>query len=114
MAPLPIRFDDTHAGDQAVAEGILSYDDLAGIMDDGEWPETSRPLSDREAEAMANLVEISHLTKDVFKDIMKTRFWLRRPTWLLEDRSPIEMASVPGGIEKVREVLVRIAHGFAA
>ena len=80
------------------------------------YPETKEDsvrnsISERLSSA-TSVAELERLLLEIFVSERDATYWWTAPHPMLEGAAPRDVATGPDGVEKVRQVLVGMSHGF--
>jgi putative toxin-antitoxin system antitoxin component (TIGR02293 family) len=76
--------------------------------------EAGNRLSPEESDRAFRLARITELAERVFGEEVKAHRWLRKPSPMLEGRTPISLLKSEAGAELVEQALHRIDYGMFA
>ena len=71
-------------------------------------------LTADQSDRLARVLRIIQEAEITFGDTRKARIWLRRPTPLLDNETPLDRLDTDIGTQQVGDLLGRISHGIAA
>jgi putative toxin-antitoxin system antitoxin component (TIGR02293 family) len=105
------------AVDEVLASGRLSLAELDRLALSRKTLAHRRTLGRLTAEQSDRLARVLRIVKeaeDTFGDAQKAHAWLRRPSRLLDNESPLDRLDTDMGAHQVEALLGRISHGVAA
>jgi putative toxin-antitoxin system antitoxin component (TIGR02293 family) len=109
---LPIRVVD-----QVLADGRLTISELDRLAIPRKTlahRRTIGTLTPEQSDRLSRLLRVIEDAEITFGDRKKAHDWLRRPTPLLDNESPLDRLDTDIGTRQVEMLLGRIAHGIAA
>jgi putative toxin-antitoxin system antitoxin component (TIGR02293 family) len=71
-------------------------------------------LTAEQSDRLARVLRLIEEAEATFGDSAKAHAWLRRPSALLDNESPLDRLDTDIGAHQVESMLGRIAHGIAA
>lgn len=112
------QFDVELGGDaaEAVRKHIdLSVDEIAALLDISPRTMSRRlkggRLTPLESDRLYRFARLFEQALDIFGSDEKARLWLKKEQVALGGRVPLQVARYEPGVQEVRNVLGRIAHG---
>jgi putative toxin-antitoxin system antitoxin component (TIGR02293 family) len=103
--------------DQVLADGRLSaaeLDRLALPRKTLAHRRTLGSLTPEQSDRLSRLLRVVEEAEITFGDRAKAHAWLRRPTALLDNETPLDRLDTDIGTRQVEALLGRIAHGIGA
>jgi hypothetical protein len=70
-----------------------------------------QPVPAQANDDCSDLRALDRMARDTFASTFEAARWLRRPHPIFEDQSPLDIARTPGGVKRVKDILVAIKHG---
>ncbi|MFU8813380.1 MAG: antitoxin Xre/MbcA/ParS toxin-binding domain-containing protein [Balneolaceae bacterium] len=97
----------------------LSNEELAGLLDLSyktiqRYQKDGKKLSALNSEQLLKMIVLWQKAEEVFGDLASFTRWLRKPAVGLGNRVPMPFLQTSGGIDLIREELLRIEHGALA
>ncbi len=97
----------------------LSNDELAGLLDLSyktiqRYQKDGKKLNAQNSEQLLKMIALWQKADEVFGDLESFNRWLRKPAVGLGNQVPLPFLQTSGGIDLIREELLRIEHGALA
>ena len=101
--------------DHAIASGRISMAELDRLVIPRKTLSHRRFLGSltlEQSDRFSRVMRVILDAEETFGDPAKARAWLRRPTALLDNESPLDRLDTDYGIRQVDELMGRISHGL--
>lgn len=97
----------------------LSNEELAGLLDLSyksiqRYKKEGKKLNAQNSEQLLKMIALYQKAEEVFGDLESFNRWLRKPAAGLGNRVPMQFLQTSGGIDLIREELLRIEYGALA
>lgn len=97
----------------------LSKDDLASILGLSyktiqRYEKDNKRFNPLNSEQLAKIIALYQQANEIFSDLNAFNRWLRKPAYGLGNLVPISLLTTSGGIDLIREELIRIEYGVLA
>lgn len=97
----------------------LSKDDLASILGLSyktiqRYEKENKRFNPLNSEQLAKIIALYQQANEIFSDLNAFNRWLRKPAYGLGNLVPISLLTTSGGIDLIREELIRIEYGAFA
>lgn len=97
----------------------LSNEELAGLLDLSyktvqRYHKEGKTLNAQNSEQLLKMISLWQKAEEVFGELESFNRWLRKPAAGLGNRLPLPFLQTSGGIDLIREELLRIEHGALA
>ncbi|CAN5396789.1 hypothetical protein BH23BAC3_BH23BAC3_24840 [soil metagenome] len=97
----------------------LTKDELSDILDVSfktiqRYHKEDKKLSALNSEQLLKMITLYQKAEEVFGDLESFNRWLRKPAIGLGNHKPLRYLKTPGGIDLIREELLRIEFGALA
>lgn len=102
--------------DQALESGKISAVELDRLVMPRKTlahRRTLGSLTPEQSDRLSRVLRIIDEAEDTFGDTAKAHVWLRRPTTLLNGKSPLDRLDTDFGTRQVEDILGRIVFGLA-
>ncbi|MGY3087124.1 putative toxin-antitoxin system antitoxin component (TIGR02293 family) [Hymenobacter sp. UYAg731] len=98
---------------------MLSADELADLLHTTTktlraYREGKKRLGPAASEQILKLLALARQGEEVFGELLAFRRWLDKPSYGLDNQSPLALLETSGGIDLVADEVDRIAHGDLA
>ncbi|HVZ08246.1 type II toxin-antitoxin system Xre/ParS family antitoxin [Rhodopila sp.] len=103
--------------DRALAMGRVTVAELDRLVLPRKTLDYRRKLgtlTPDQSDRVSRLLRVIEEAEETFGDPAKAHRWLRRPTPLLDNETPLDRLDTDIGSRQVETILGRIAHGLAA
>ena len=97
----------------------LTNEELAGLLDLSyktiqRYQKDGKKLNAQNSEQLLKMIALYQKAEEVFGDLESFNRWLRKPSVGLGNQAPFSFLQTSGGIDLIREELLRIEHGALA
>ena len=97
----------------------LANEELAGLLDLSyktiqRYKKEGKQLNAQNSEQLLKMIALYQKAEEVFGDLESFNRWLRKPAIGLGNQVPLSFMQTSGGIDLIREELLRIEHGTLA
>ena len=97
----------------------LATEELAGLLDLSyktiqRYQKDDKKLNAQQSERLLKMIALYQKAEEVFGDLKSFNRWLRKPSVGLGNQIPFSFLHTSGGIDLIREELLRIEHGALA
>jgi len=97
----------------------LTNEELAGLLDLSyktiqRYQKDEKKLNAQNSEQLLKMIALYQKAEEVFGDLESFNRWLRKPSVGLGNQVPFSFLHTSGGIDLIREELLRIEHGALA
>jgi len=97
----------------------LANEELAGLLDLSyktiqRYQKDGKNLNAQNSEQLLKMIALYQKADEVFGDLESFNRWLRKPSVGLGNQQPLSYLQTSGGIDLIRDELLRIEHGALA
>jgi len=97
----------------------LANEELAGLLDLSyktiqRYQKDGKKLNAQNSEQLLKMISLYQKAEEIFGDLEYFNRWLRKPSVGLGNQKPLSFLQTFGGIDLIREELLRIEHGALA
>ncbi|AXJ01205.1 putative toxin-antitoxin system antitoxin component, TIGR02293 family [Cyclonatronum proteinivorum] len=97
----------------------LTKDELAAVLGLSyktvqRYEKENKRFNALNSEQLAKIIALYQKANEIFTDLNAFNRWLRKPAYGLGDQVPVSLLSTSGGIDLIREELIRIEYGALA
>ena len=97
----------------------LTREELAGLLDLSfktiqRYEKEQKKLNALNSEQLLKMISLYQKAEEIFGSIESFNRWLHKPSFGLGGHHPLSLMKTPGGIDLIREELIRIEFGALA